>query len=147
MDRFIGDSPQHHRQTKGPEGFTLLEVMVALAVLATTLTVIYQLHGQTMMVSGNARFYNLAPMLAQAKLAELEQGNYENLAESSGDFGDDYPGYRYSVQIEDVASDLLEDNKNHAMTDKEYHLTRLEIVVSNDDGSTYNLRTYRFYAE
>jgi general secretion pathway protein I len=113
--------------------------MVALAVLATTLTVIYQLHGQTMMVSGNARFYNLAPMLAQAKLAELEQGSYEELAESSGDFGEHYPGFNYSVRIEDVTADLMEVEK--------YHLTRFEIVVSNDDDNTYKLRTYRFYAE
>jgi general secretion pathway protein I len=139
MDRFLEDRPQHTAQSTGPPGFTLLEVMVALAVLATTLTVIYQLHGQTMMVSSNARFYNLAPMLAQAKLAQLEREKYETLAESSGEFGEDYPGYRYSVQIEDVESDLLED--------KPYHLTRFEIVVSNDDENTYNLRTYRFYVD
>ncbi len=113
--------------------------MVSLAVLATTLTVIYQLHGHTMMISGRARFYNLAPMLAQAKLAELEQGTYTELAESSGDFGEDYPGFKWSIQIEDVAPDLLEAEK--------YHLTRIQIVVSNDDESTYDLRTYRFYVD
>jgi general secretion pathway protein I len=92
-----------------------------------------------MMISGSARFYNLAPMLAKAKLSELEQGAYTELAESSGDFGEDYPGFQWSVQIEDVASDLLEADK--------YHLTRIEIVVSSDDQSTYNLRTYRFYVD
>jgi general secretion pathway protein I len=113
--------------------------MVALAVLATTLTVIYQLHGQTMMISSNARFYNLAPMLAQAKLSEVEQSTYEELAESSGEFGEDYPGFQWSVRIEDVATDLLEA--------KTYHFARIEIVVSNDDESTYNLRTYRFFVD
>lgn len=112
---------------------------MALAVLATTLTVIYQLHGQTMMISSGARFYNLAPMLAQTKLSELEQSTYKELAESSGDFGEDYPGFQWSVQIEDVASDLLEA--------KQYHFTRIEIVVLNDDKSTYNLRTYRFFVD
>jgi general secretion pathway protein I len=107
--------------------------------LATTLTVIYQLHGQMMMISSNARFYNLAPMLAQAKLSEVEQSAYKELAESSGDFGEDYPGFQWSVQIEDVPSDLLEA--------KQYHLIRIEIVVSHDDESTYNLRTYRFFVD
>jgi ABC-type cobalt transport system substrate-binding protein len=36
-------------------------------------------------------------------------------------------------------SDLLET--------KPYHFTRIEIVVSNDDESTYNLRTYRFFVD
>jgi general secretion pathway protein I len=139
MDRLLGHPTQRSADAKGSKGFTLLEVMVALAVLATTLTVIYQLHGQTMMISSNARFYNLAPMLAQAKLSELDQSAYQELAESSGDFDEDYPGFKWSVQIEDVVSDLLEN--------KEYHFTRFEIVVSNDDGSTYNLRTYRFYVD
>lgn len=112
---------------------------MALAVLATTLTVIYQLHGQTMMISSNARFHNLAPMLAQAKLAEVEKNTYKELAESSGDFGEDYPGFHWSVRIEDVTSDLLEA--------KPYHLARIEIVILNDDESTYNLRTYRFFVD
>lgn len=139
MDRLLGHTTQNSAHATGPRGFTLLEVMVALAVLATTLTVIYQLHGHTMMISSSARFYNLAPMLAQAKLAELEQGTYKELAESSGDFGEDYPGFQWSVQLEDVASDLLEE--------KQYHFTHIEIVVSNNDESTYNLRTYRFYVD
>ena len=139
MDRFLEQTDQRLARVTGPRGFTLLEVMVALAILATTLTVIYQLHGQTMMISSSARFYNLAPMLAQARLSELEQGTYTQLAESSGDFGEDYPGFQWSVQIEDIASDLITANK--------YHFTHIEIVVSNDDGSTYNLRTYRFYVD
>jgi general secretion pathway protein I len=117
--------------------------MVALAILATTLTVVYQLHGQTMMISSSARFYSLAPMLAQAKLTEVEQSTYRELTESSGDFGEDYPGFQWSVRIEDVTSDLLES----LLQAKPYHFTRIEIVVSNDDESTYNLRAYRFYAD
>jgi general secretion pathway protein I len=139
MDRLLGQTAQRSDHAARSEGFTLLEVMVALAVLATTLTVIYQLHGQTMMISSDARFYNLAPMLAQAKLSEVEQSAYKELAESSGDFGEDYPGFQWSVRIEDVPSDLLEA--------KPYHLTRIEIVVSHDDESTYNLRTYRFFVD
>lgn len=141
MDRILtgADVTNRRGSTIGRNGFTLLEVMVALAVLATTLTVIYQLHGQTMQISGRARFYNLAPMLAQSKLSELEQNEHKELAESSGDFGEDFPGYRWSIQLEDVAPDLL--------TTKEYHLTHIEIVVSDNDNNSYNLRTYRFFVD
>lgn len=138
MDRILSDTMGRRGSAIGSSGFTLLEVMVALAVLATTLTVIYQLHGQTMQISSSARFYNLAPMLAQSKLSELEQIEHKELAESSGDFGEDFPGYRWSIQLEDVGSDLLEA--------KAYHFLRIEVTVSNDDNS-YNLRTYRLYVD
>jgi general secretion pathway protein I len=141
MDRILTGTGATDRRgpALGRNGFTLLEVMVALAVLATTLTVIYQLHGQTMQISSSARFYSLAPMLAQSKLSELEQVEHKELAESSGDFGEDFPGYRWSINLEDVPSDLL--------TSKEYHLARIEVVVSYDDDNSYNLRTYRFYVD
>ena len=139
MDRILKYVNGLIRTQTSARGFTLLEVMVALAVLATTLTVIYQLHGQTMMISSSARFYNLAPMLAKSKLSEFEQNVYKDLADSSGDFGEAYPGYKWSVQVEDVESDLL--------TAEQYHLTRLDVLVSQNEENTYALRTYRFYVD
>jgi general secretion pathway protein I len=139
MDRILTYLKGRIAAESRPRGFTLLEVMVALAVLATTLTVIYQLHGHTMMISSSARFYNLAPMLAKSKLSELEQSVYKELADSSGDFGEDYPGYNWSIQIEDVESDLL--------TAKQYHLARFEVRVSQNEENSYTLRTYRFYVD
>ena len=139
MDRILTHSKGRITTESGPRGFTLLEVMVALAVLATTLAVIYQLHGHTMMISSSARFYNLAPMLARSKLSELEQSVYKELADSSGDFGEDYPGYNWSIQIEDVESDLL--------TAKQYHMARFDVQVSQNEENSYTLRTYRFYVD
>ena len=139
MDRFIKHLLGPSLRGFGSRGFTLLEVMVALAVLATTLTVVYQLHGHTMMISGSARFHNLAPMLAQSKLAELEQGSYKDLADTSGDFGEDYPGYQWSVQIEDVESDLV--------TGKQYHFAKLEVQIAQNKENTFTLRTYRMFVD
>ena len=139
MDRILTHSNDRMPAESRPRGFTLLEVMVALAVLATTLTVIYQLHGHTMMISSSARFYNVAPMLAKGKLSEFEQNAYKELADSSGDFGEDYPGYKWSIQIEDVESDLL--------TAKQYHLTRFDVQVLQNEENSYALRTYRFYVD
>jgi general secretion pathway protein I len=138
------DRPLIVKQNKafGPigfKGFTILEVMVALAVLSIALTGIYRLHGQTMVMSGNARFYTLAPMLAQAKLSEIEHQDYSALATSSGEYGEEYPGYQWALQFEDVPTDLF--------TEKYYHLTRIDIDISQNEENHYNLRTYRFFAE
>jgi general secretion pathway protein I len=120
-------------------GFTLLEVMVALAILSIALTSIYRLHGQTMDISGRARFYSQAPLLAQGKLSEIERDGIEEARGDSGDFGEIYPDYRWAVSVEEVQSELLKDDN--------YHMVRLDISISLGTDADYHLRTYRFYAD
>ena len=131
MDRVLS----HSRYS---EGFTLMEVLVALAVLAIALTSIYRLQGQTFLMSASARFYNQAPQLAQMKLSEVETQNFKEITGGNGDFGNNYPGYAWAVSVEEIPSDLI--------TSQQYHLTRIEITVSNDDENTYHLQTYRFFS-
>jgi general secretion pathway protein I len=116
-----------------------MEVLVALAVLAIALTSIYRLQGQTFLMSASARFYSQAPQLARMKLAEVEIQKFKDIIDGNGDFGEDYPGYTWSLGVEDLPSDLI--------TSQKYHLARIEITVSNNDENTYQLRTYRFYAD
>jgi general secretion pathway protein I len=125
--------------TKKTDGFTLIEVLVALAVLTITLTSIYRLHSQTMMMSSRARFYTLAPALAQSRLADMDRNGIKEAADGTGDFGQAYPGYGWASRIEEMPSELLQD--------KPYHLVQIDITVTRDDQDSYNLRTYRFYAE
>jgi general secretion pathway protein I len=136
MDRVLAAM---HARTKPAGGFTLLEVMVALAVLAIALTSIYRLQSQTMMMSASARFYSLAPQLARAKLAEIERQEFKDIAGGSGDFGQDYPGYGWVVTIEDMPTDLI--------TDKKYHWVAITLTISKNEENSYQLRTFRFYVD
>jgi general secretion pathway protein I len=56
------------------EGFTLLEVLVALVVLATTVVAVLQLFGGGLRLARTAGDHTDAALLASAKLAELEPG-------------------------------------------------------------------------
>jgi prepilin-type N-terminal cleavage/methylation domain-containing protein len=47
-------------------GFTLLEVMVAMAIMAIVLVSVYRMHSQTLTMNMAARFYTQAPMVAQS---------------------------------------------------------------------------------
>jgi general secretion pathway protein I len=116
-----------------------MEVLVALAVLAIALTSVYRLQGQTFMMSASARFYSQAPQLARMKLSEIETQEFKDITGGTGDFGEDFPGYSWSLSFEELPSDLI--------TSQQYHLARIEITVSNNDENTYQLRTYRFYTE
>jgi prepilin-type N-terminal cleavage/methylation domain-containing protein len=132
-------APDNHQQVSWMAGFTLIEVMVALAILTIGLTGIYRLQSQTILMSATARFYSLAPLLAQAKLAEIDRTPQAIHGDESGEFGPDYPGYTWRLSTEQVALDLL--------ANKPYQMLRIDLTVALNDEDSYVLRTYRFYEE
>jgi general secretion pathway protein I len=120
-------------------GFTLLEVMIAMAILAIALTGVYRLQNQTMVMSGKARFYSVAPLLAQAKLSETERTDLSDIGNNSGEFGTQYPGYSWSLDAAPVPLDLLENIS--------YKMLRIDLTITLSDEASYVLRTYRFDKE
>jgi len=54
-------------------GFSLLEVLVALVLVAIVLISVYRLYSQSILMDRRARFDTVAPQLARLKLAELER--------------------------------------------------------------------------
>jgi type II secretion system protein I len=92
-----------NRQTAS--GFTLLEVMVAMAIMAIVLVSVYRMQSQTLTMNTAARFYTQAPMLAQSKLAQLEAASAGTIVGDSGDFGDKFPGYSWSISTDEVSSE------------------------------------------
>lgn len=128
----------HSSPLKG-RGFTLIEVLVALSILTVALTSIYRLQSDTLRMSADARFYTVAPMLAQQKMADIERQEFRYLSDGTGDFGQEHPGYGWSLRIEDTQSDLIKNPK--------HHLIRIDLVVHRDEEKRYALRTYRFYVE
>ena len=126
----------HHRAT----GFTLLEVMVAMAIMAIVLVSVYRMHSQTLTMNTASRFYTQAPMLGQSKLAQLETGSSEIIAGDAGDFGDKFPGYSWNVSTEEVAIEALGE------VAKDFK--RIDLSVSfNSNEYVYNIKTYRLMQE
>jgi general secretion pathway protein I len=118
-------------------GFTLLEIMAALSILAIVLVSVYKLHAQTVAMNNEVRFYATAPMLAQLKMAEVESKSPEDLGDDSGDFGDEFPNYRWNIVIDDVESTAL---GNIAQD-----LKKIDLLISfNNNEFTYSLRNYKF---
>jgi len=121
-------------------GFTLLEVMVAMAIMAIVLVSVYRMHSQTLTMNTAVRFYTQAPMLAQSKLAQLETDSSGIIAGDSGDFGDKFPGYTWSISTDEVSSEAL----GEIAAD----LKRIDMTVSfSNDEYVYDVRTYRFMRE
>jgi general secretion pathway protein I len=129
---------RHTRNLQSDFGFTLLEIMVAVSIIAIVLVSVYKMHAQTISMNYEARFYAHAPLLAQFKMAEQEIKSLEDLTGDSGNFGDDFPGYRWTVAIDDVESEALGDTAKD--------LKKIDVTVFlNNDEFTYSLRTYRYH--
>jgi len=117
--------------------FTLLEVMAAMAVMAAALAAALSLQSQAVDIASEARFTTNAALLAQKKMSEMEAMGQVN--SDSGDFGEDFPGYRWTVTVADAAAGLPFEGS--------YHLKRVDLHVSWGDGTMgYDLRAYLFSA-
>ena len=58
-------------------GFTLLEVMIALAILGMSLMAIFQLNSQAVAMHAYTKRLTVASMLARAKMIDIEQELYD----------------------------------------------------------------------
>ncbi|HYB90806.1 MAG TPA: prepilin-type N-terminal cleavage/methylation domain-containing protein [Candidatus Binataceae bacterium] len=75
-----------------PRGFTLLEVMVAMAVLGLAMLGLLGLHHQSLKSVIRGQEVSRAAMLAQAVLAQAELEQFPQLGATNGDFSSLYPG-------------------------------------------------------
>ncbi|OGQ26615.1 MAG: hypothetical protein A3I75_03180 [Deltaproteobacteria bacterium RIFCSPLOWO2_02_FULL_50_16] len=97
------------KKSKG--GFTLIEVMVAIAILAVSLTALFNFQSNSVIASARAEKMGIATLLAREKMAlaliELEDAIKagESLDEKSeeGTFDDEvYPGYRWVLTVRKI---------------------------------------------
>jgi prepilin-type N-terminal cleavage/methylation domain-containing protein len=86
------------RSERRQSGFTLLEVMVTLAVIAISVFKILELREKSINTSIDARNENLARMLAREILTELEFHDIEN----RGGPIDEYPGFAFTLDVEEI---------------------------------------------
>jgi len=122
------------------QGFTFIEVLMAVSILAILLVGVHKLQSQMVSMSQTTQFFTLAPLLAQSQMAEMERRNFKDIQKDSGDFGGAYPGYVWSLSMETLESEVL---KKLA-----YPMKKIDVSVSFNKGErTYRLRTYRIVPE
>jgi Tfp pilus assembly protein PilV len=113
-------------------------VLVALGIMAIVLTSVYRLHSQTIAMAIESRFYTQAPLLARNALTRLEQNKERGLVSDEGDFGREFPGYTWKVEVADTLSKSLGPELSK-------DIKRVDVTVTlNESEYTYRFRTYRF---
>jgi general secretion pathway protein I len=110
----------------------LLEVMIAMAILAISLVAVFRSQSQSVAMAGEARFLTTASLLAQSKMAEIESMKPQDLINGNGGFGEDFPDYQWRIEIKDTAFEYLK---------------KIDVVVTNSimvANNAYQLELYRF---
>ena len=120
------------------KGFTLLEVMIAVALIAIALTTLLGSQSQSVSFANSAKFETMAALLAQSKMSEITVQEPGELTNDSGDFGDDYPGYAWEVNVSDIVIPGMDEISDYL---KQVDLTVTWGVFS------YNVRLYHYVAE
>jgi general secretion pathway protein I len=122
-----------------PRGFTLLEVMIAVAVLTIALAAILGLQSRSLTLASESRFQTTAALLAQGKMAEVAVAGMGDLTSDSGDFGDVFSGYAWRLSVQNTDLPGLEKMKGR--------LKRIDLEVTCGEGEIfqYDLRLYRFF--
>ena len=95
------------RKPSASAGFTLLEVLVAFAVLSVALAVLFQVFAQGFGGVQRAEGVTGALLRAESRLAEIGRTRPLEAGEDSGDFGD---GYRWHTVIRAHGEDTAPPN-------------------------------------
>ena len=135
MNAMLSDPANNCRQDAG---FTLLEVMIAVAVLAIALTSLLGSQSASVGLATETRFHIQAPLLARKKLAEMVAT--KELFASEGEIGEEFPGFHWELQAEEAffgESEILQ-----TLDTKLWHLTMI-IRWGDNPLFTYQLDTYR----
>ena len=96
-------APAQPRQATAirPEGFTLVEILATLTFAAILLPVVMQGISLCLGTAGQAKHEAEAAALAHGKLSEIVATGQYQQAVSSGDFGTDWPEYRWEARVGD----------------------------------------------
>jgi general secretion pathway protein I len=119
-------------------GFTLLEVMIAMAILAIGLTSLFGSQTSSVALATETRFNVQAPLLARLQLSTLlapEEGIYAD----NGDFGDEHPGFKWELTVDDA--DFQDSELLQKLNDSMQHL--ILTITWGEELFSYQLDSYQ----
>lgn len=90
------------RREKRNEGFTLLEIVIALGLIAVALLAVFHLQAQNLDLQSEAQFMTLARCLVQDRISRILCRESLSEGTETGDMGEDFPDFTYQEEISQV---------------------------------------------
>jgi len=131
-----------HCKPRGNEGFTLIEIMIALAILGMSLFILLDMHYNAVQVQtrleNEVRVRNLLSLASGISEVEIAAGNLNG----SEEFGDRYPGWSYSFDGEEFDSSTSSSSSSNTASPAFPGLYYVVVKVQDPDKVEYNLEYY-----
>ena len=89
------------RKTKnisGQKGFTLLEVIIAVAIMGASLAILLGAVNRNLVMASQSKNQSIAYTLAQQKIGEIEMQGYPQVGQEQGTF-EEFPGFNWYVNV------------------------------------------------
>ncbi len=127
------------------KGFTLLEVLIAISIIGIVFVSVFRMHAGNIKIVQYEKFYSIAPLLAAKKLALIETDimKYDSM---SGDFGEEYHGYEWQCEIEDMISHGFNDSDSVLDSDSMEKFKKIILKISGfDKDYMYKVTAWRYF--
>lgn len=125
------------------EGFTLLEVMISVSIIALVFVSLFRMQSGTISLAQTGQFNTIAPILAAQLIARIEQ-DVKNWSQSDGDFGESHPGITWACEIFDISLDALDFIREESADS----LKKIHIKITGPGEQTpYEVTTWRIAVE
>ena len=126
-----------NRLVKNNDGFTLLEIMVSISIIAIVLVSLFRMHASTIRLAEKVNFNAVATSLAQKKITEIYM-DIEDAGDANGDFGDEFPGYSWESHMDEMS--VFDENMISEKQAK--NMKRIDLNISLGNRQVFTLRTW-----
>ena len=110
-------------RSSGAVGFTLLEVVIAVSIIAVGFTAVFSLNSQSVSAGRSVEFHSKASLLAAEKLSDIENRS----------------GYTWKASIAGIESEQFGEFADR--------LKKIDLVISLGDGElTWSMTAYRYFS-
>jgi len=130
-------------KTASNKGFTLLEVMISVSIIAVIFVSLFRMQSSTIDLATAGKFNSISTILAKQLLVKIEQ-DVVNWSETQGDFGENFPGISWTCDIIDSSLEDLE-----FISEENYgSLKKIDIKITDrSEQRSYKITTWRFAGE
>jgi len=115
---------------KKERGFTLLEVVISVAIIGVALMILLSAVNRNLDIAGKSRDAQIAALLAQQMLTDIELEGFPEVREEEGEFTD-FPGFSWFLSVLPYNLSLVETN---------IRIVRV-LIVWNDGNDEFEVST------